>query len=138
MDARAYRLSFMKESDVYEVDFAEVLQMKNTIIQVAMDSISECQHLMVAAKSLNRVACDIKEDNWLEKPKISGFVPQKKMVWILEGILYYLPHSQAMGVLKTIAENCTLTHTILLADFMNKQSTGLSNLSTISTVQCSV
>ncbi|KAL8145034.1 uncharacterized protein LOC141706782 [Apium graveolens] len=127
MDARAYRLSFLKESDVYEVDFAEVLQMKNTIIQAAMNSTTECQHLMVAAKSLNRVAGDIKDDNWLEKLQISGFVPQKKTVWILEGILYYLPHSQAMGVLKTIAENCTLAHTILLADFMNKQSTALSS-----------
>ncbi|XP_017253469.1 uncharacterized protein LOC108223633 isoform X2 [Daucus carota subsp. sativus] len=85
MDARAYRLSFLKESDVYEVDFAEVLQMKNTIIQAAINSTTECQHLMVAAKSLNRVAGDIKDDNWLEKLQISGFVPQKKTVWILEG-----------------------------------------------------
>lgn len=127
MDARAYRLSCLKESDVYEVDFAEVLQMKKTIIQAAVESTNECQHLMVTAKSLNRVATDIKDNDWLEKLQISGFVPEKKTVWILEGILYYLPHSQAMGVLKTIADNCSLTHTVLLADFMNRQSTTLSS-----------
>lgn len=127
MDARAYRLSCLKESDVYEVDFAEVLHMKKTIIQAAVESTNDCQHLTVAAKSLNRVAIDIKDNDWLEKLQISGFVPEKKTIWILEGILYYLPHSQAMGVLQTIADYCSITHTVLLADFMNKQSTTLSN-----------
>lgn len=127
MDARAYRLSCLKESDVYEVDFAEVLQMKNTILQAAMESTKEGQHLTVTAKSLKSVAADIRDDNWLEKLQVSGFVPKKNTVWILEGILYYLTHSQAMGVLKTIADSCTLTSTVLLADFMNKQSTTLSS-----------
>lgn len=127
MDTRAYRLSWLKGSEVYEVDFAEVLQMKDTLLQAAIASINEPQHLTVAAKSLNRVAADIRDNDWLEKLQISGFMLEKNTIWILEGILYYLPHSQAMEVLKTIADSCSLSKAILLADFMNKQSTTLSS-----------
>ncbi|PON83374.1 Leucine carboxyl methyltransferase [Trema orientale] len=127
MDARAYRLSCLKESDVFEVDLPEVLHMKTTLLQAAMESTNEHQHLKIMAKSLSRVAADIKGNDWLEKLKISGYVPEKNTVWILEGILYYLTHSQAMQVLKIIADKCTTTQTFLLADFMNKPSTTLSN-----------
>lgn len=48
-------------------------------------------------------------------------------MWILEGILYYLTHPQAIQVLKIIADKCKITRTTLLADFMNKPSTTLSN-----------
>lgn len=127
MDARAYRLSCLKDSDVFEVDFAEVLQVKTTLVQAAMDSTYECQHLTMKAKSLRRVAADVRDDDWLEKLQISGFVPEKNTIWILEGILYYLSHSHAMQVLKIIAEKCVLTPTVLLADFMNQPSTTLSS-----------
>ncbi|GMP81342.1 hypothetical protein CsSME_00036090 [Camellia sinensis var. sinensis] len=127
MDARAYRLSCLKETDVFEVDFPEVLQMKTTILQAATESTNDCQHAKMTAKSLNRVEADIRDNDWLQKLQISGFVPEKNTVWVLEGILYYLSHSHAMEVLKIIAANCTLTHTVLLADFMNKPSTTLSS-----------
>lgn len=127
MDARAYRLSCLKESDVFEVDFQEVLQMKATILQAAAESTNYCQHATMTAKSLSRVAADITDNNWVQKLQKSGFDPEKNTVWVLEGILYYLSHSHAMEVLKTIAENCTIAHTVLLADFMNKPSTTLSS-----------
>ncbi|KAM0009538.1 putative methyltransferase Ppm1/Ppm2/Tcmp, S-adenosyl-L-methionine-dependent methyltransferase [Helianthus debilis subsp. tardiflorus] len=123
MDTRAYRLECLKESDVYEIDFPEVMQMKHTLLQAAMGLINEPTMI---SKSLRRIALDIRDDDWFKKLMESGFIPEKNTVWILEGIIYYLPHSQAMGVLKTIADNCRITHTVLLADFMNKQSTALS------------
>ncbi|XWS25762.1 hypothetical protein CRYUN_Cryun27aG0095500 [Craigia yunnanensis] len=97
MDARAYRLSCLKESDVFEVDFPEVLQVKTALLQEALES---TEHLRLMAKSLTRVAADIRENGWLEKLQISGFVPEKNTVWVLE---------------------------VLLADFMNKASTTLSS-----------
>ncbi|KAI9201537.1 hypothetical protein LWI28_024980 [Acer negundo] len=100
MDTRAYRLGCLKDSDVFEVDFPEVLQVKATLIQAAMESRDEQQHLKMTAKSLTRVAADIRENDWLEKLQISGFKPEKKTVWVLE---------------------------VLLADFMNKSSTTLSS-----------
>ncbi|GLT40094.1 hypothetical protein SLA2020_142520 [Shorea laevis] len=124
MDTRSYRLGCLKETDVFEVDFPSVLQVKASLIQAAARS---TENLGVTAKSLTRVAADIRENNWLEKLQISGFVPEKSTVWILEGILYYLTHSHALQVLKIIADKCALAQTILLADFMNKPSTMLCN-----------
>ncbi|KAI3926766.1 hypothetical protein MKW92_011018 [Papaver armeniacum] len=126
MDARAFRLSCLKESKVFEVDFPKLLQMKATLLQLAMSSTNEYEKLAVMAKSLVRVAADIRDDDWLEKLKRSGYLPERNTVWVLEGILYYLSHQQAMQVLNVIAANCNLTHTVLLADFMNKSSTALS------------
>ncbi|KAF8405224.1 hypothetical protein HHK36_010125 [Tetracentron sinense] len=126
MDARAYRLNCLKGSNVFEVDFPKLLQMKATLLQAAMESANEHQQLTVTAKSLTRVAADIRDDDWLEKLQRSGFVLERNTVWVLEGILYYLSHHHAMQVLKTIADNCALTPTVLLADFMNKSSTALS------------
>ncbi|KAK6278096.1 hypothetical protein POUND7_018419 [Theobroma cacao] len=97
MDARAYRLSCLKESDVFEVDFPEVLQVKAALLQAALES---TEHLRMMAKSLTSVEADIRENDWLEKLQISGFVPEKNTVWVLE---------------------------VLLADFMNKASTTLSS-----------
>lgn len=121
MDARAYRLTCLKECNVFEVDFPELLQMKAALIQEAIRS-AEQQKITMTSKSLIRVAANIRDGDWLEKLQKSGFVPERNTVWVLEGILYYLPHLQAMQVLQSIAANCKLTPTVLLADFMNKCS----------------
>ncbi|XP_058081691.1 uncharacterized protein LOC131229714 [Magnolia sinica] len=125
MDARAYRLNCLKESTVYEVDFPKLLQTKAALLQAAIGSGDHQQPTMIA-KSLTRVAADIRDDDWIEKLQRSGFVPAKNTIWVLEGLLYYLSHLHAMQVLKSIAAKCAFTHTILLADFMNKSSTTLS------------
>ncbi|XP_060199680.1 uncharacterized protein LOC132628021 isoform X2 [Lycium barbarum] len=127
MDTRAYRLSCLKDSNIFEVDFPEVLRMKTTILEAATETTDERKHQIMMAKSLNRVAADLREKDWLEKLQESGLKLNKKTVWVLEGILYYLSHSNAMEVLKIIANNCTSVHTVLLADFMNKQSTTMSS-----------
>lgn len=127
MDTRAYRLSCLKDSNIFEVDFPEVLQMKTTIVEAAAETTDEQKHQLMMAKSLNRVAADLREKNWLEKLQESGLTLNTNTVWVLEGILYYLSHSNAMEVLKIIANNCTSAHTVLLADFMNKQSTTMSS-----------
>lgn len=126
MDARAYRLACLKDSAVFEVDFPELLEVKTALIQEAMGS-KDHQQKAMTAKSLVRVAADIRDSDWLERLQRCGFVPDKKTVWMLEGIIYYLPHTEAMKVLRSIAAHCALTHTVLLADFMNKSSAALCN-----------
>ncbi|KAL9446025.1 hypothetical protein CISIN_1g019738mg [Citrus sinensis] len=100
MDTRAYRLNCLKESDVFEVDFSQVLQVKTALIQTAMEFGDEQQHPRMTAKSLTTVAADIRENDWLEKLQLSGYKPEKNTVWVLE---------------------------VLLADFMNQPSTTLSS-----------
>ncbi|KAI3902491.1 hypothetical protein MKW92_007173 [Papaver armeniacum] len=94
----AYRLSSLKESKVFGVDFPKLLQMKATLLQLAM---------------ISTMAADIRDDDWLQKLPESGCLPERNTVWVLE-------------VLNIIAANCNQTHTVLLADFMNKSSTTLS------------
>ncbi|OIT21041.1 PREDICTED: uncharacterized protein LOC109219410 [Nicotiana attenuata] len=120
MDTRAYRLSCLKESDIFEIDFPEVLQMKTSVLK---EAINEQKRPMLTAKSLKRVGTDLREKDWLKKLQASGLELKKNTVWVLEGILYYLSHSHAMEVLNVIANNCASAHTVLLADFMNKQAT---------------
>ncbi|ESQ44807.1 hypothetical protein EUTSA_v10003240mg [Eutrema salsugineum] len=124
MDARSYRLSCLNKTDVFEVDFPDVLETKTSLVQAAVKAREE---LKMTAKSLVRVAIDIRDNHWFEKLKKSGFMPEVNTVWVLEGILYYLSHTEAMQVLNLIAEKCALTSTVLLADFMNKPSATLPN-----------
>ncbi|KAF6136267.1 hypothetical protein GIB67_042752 [Kingdonia uniflora] len=128
MDGRAYRLNCLRGSNIFEVDFPTLLQMKTTLLEaVTMTSSNGNQQPAMMARSLTRVAADIRDDNWLEKLQASGYNPERNTVWVLEGILYYLSNLHAVQVLKTIADYCALTHTVLLADFMNKSSTTLAN-----------
>ncbi|KAL1198718.1 hypothetical protein V5N11_020797 [Cardamine amara subsp. amara] len=124
MDARSYRLNCLNKSEVFEVDFSDVLQVKASLVEAAVKSREE---LKMTAKSLVRVAIDIRDNEWFDKLKKSGFLPEVNTVWVLEGILYYLSHTEAMQVLKLIAEKCAVTSTVLLADFMNKPSATLPN-----------
>ncbi|KAG7536745.1 putative S-adenosyl-L-methionine-dependent methyltransferase [Arabidopsis suecica] len=124
MDARSYRLNCLNKSDVFEVDFQDVLETKASLVQAAVNSRDD---LKMTAKSLVRVAIDIRDNDWFEQLKKSGFLPDINTVWVLEGILYYLSHTEAMQVLKLIADKCAQTSTVLLADFMNKPSATLPN-----------
>lgn len=125
MDARAYRLSCLKECAVFELDFPELLEMKSGILHEAMSS-THHQKLTMMAKSLTRVPADIRDANWMAKLQSCGYIPERNTIWVLEGILYYLQHADAMQVLETIAGCRTSACTVLLADFMNKNATALS------------
>ncbi|KAF7829675.1 putative S-adenosyl-L-methionine-dependent methyltransferase [Senna tora] len=125
MNAKICRYDCLKDQDQSMLFFLEQVRMDTRAYQ---ESRKEDEGIMIRskAKSLTRVAADIREEDWVEKLKISGFLPEKRTVWILEGIIYYLTQLQAMQVLRIIADKCALTHTVLLADFMNKPSTTLS------------
>lgn len=125
MDARAYRLSCLKECTVFELDFSELLEMKSDILHEAMSSANH-QKLTMMAKSLTRVPADIRDVDWMTKLQSYGYVPERNTIWVLEGILYYLHHVHAMQVLETIAACRNSAYTVLLADFMNKNATSLS------------
>lgn len=127
MDARAYRLNCLRESIVFEVDFPELFQVKASLLKEIIASAKDNQ-IETTAKSVIRVPADIRDSDWIEKLLRSGFTPERNTVWVLEGILYYLPHLHAMQVLRAIAAaNCSLAHAVLLADFMNKSSVSISN-----------
>ncbi|WVZ60745.1 hypothetical protein U9M48_010726, partial [Paspalum notatum var. saurae] len=125
MDARAYRLSCLKECTVFELDFPELLEMKSDLLHEAMSSANH-QKLTMMAKSLIRVPANMHDRDWITKLQNCGYVPERNTIWVLEGIIYYLRHADAMQVLETIAASRSSASTVLLADFMNKNATLLS------------
>ncbi|KAF3323907.1 S-adenosyl-L-methionine-dependent methyltransferase [Carex littledalei] len=128
MDARAYRLSYLKETTIFELDFPDLIQLKSDLIRQVVASSDNQTNLTVSSDRLIHVPADLREPNWLQKLTDSGFSPGTNTVWILEGILYYLSYDDAMQVLETIARALEKTaHAVLLADFMNKSAVSLSN-----------
>lgn len=126
MDARAYRLSCLKGCTVFELDFPELLELKSDLLREAAASSANRQKLTVAAKSLARVPANIRDGDWIAKLQSCGYVPGRNTVWVLEGIIYYLHHADAMQVLESIAASRSSASAVLLVDFMNKNATLLS------------
>eukprot|EP01018_Ginkgo_biloba_P001444 Gb_12071 [translate_table: standard] len=124
MDARAYRLKCLKDCTIFEVDLPRVVDLKSALLHAVTQA--EKQALPFHAKTIHRVAADITKKDWFDKVVNVGFLPHRSTVWILEGILYYLHDLHAKEVLRSISEKCH-GDTILLADFMNECSTGLSH-----------
>lgn len=124
MDARVYRLECLKETSVFEVDFPKVIEVKTALL----DAVSEAEKKLLPfqAKSVHRLAADITQKNWFDKMSTAGFDSELSTVWILEGLLYYLHDPQAKELLRTIPEK-SRGHAVLLADFMNECSTGMSH-----------
>jgi methyltransferase (TIGR00027 family) len=125
MDARAYRLSCLKECTVFELDFPKLLEMKSDLLHEATSS-PNSQKLTMMAKPLVRVPANIQDADWITKLQSCGYVTERNTIWVLEGIIYYLHNAPAMQVLETIAASCTSASTVLLGDFMNKNATSLS------------
>lgn len=128
MDARAYRLNCLHDTTVFEVDFPEVLQVKAAILQEVL--VQNNHHYQKApttlkAKSLVRVAADIRDPDWTDHLHRSGYRSDCSTVWVLEGLLYYLTHQDAARVLGDIAAGCVRAPTVLLADFINESSVSL-------------
>lgn len=108
MDARAYRLAWMKKYTVLELDFQELLEVKAALIKEAIGTTRHQKNAMMD-ESLARLAADMRNNDWLEKLRRCGFLPDKKTIWMLEGIIYCLPHTEAMQVLQSIAAQYALT-----------------------------
>ncbi|KAH8952017.1 hypothetical protein BDL97_09G062200 [Sphagnum fallax] len=123
MDARAYRMSSLKECSVFEVDFLKVVQLKESLLQALVDGGQMLPELH--AKSIQRVAADVASQDWFLRLVNAGFNQDWPTVWMLEGFLYYLHEFDAKETLKCISLNCK-NETILLADFMNESSTHMA------------
>lgn len=109
MDARAFRLPWCKGTRVYEVDRPEVLDYKNSILQ---DVPAKCIRTVIKADLTN---------NWVDSLLSQGFSVSNPSIWLLEGVLMYLPEIAVLKLLQTISDlsaNCSF----LGADFVSVKS----------------
>ncbi|NEB53522.1 class I SAM-dependent methyltransferase [Streptomyces griseus] len=92
LDSRAYRLAWPSGCVVFEIDRAEVLAFKHQVL----DSLS-------AAPRATRVPIptDLRAD-WAGALPAAGFDPAAPSVWLVEGLLFYLPPAAETYLIDTV------------------------------------
>jgi len=94
LDARAYRLDLPRDVTVFEVDHADVLSMKQRLLD-DIELFSTCRRLVVMA--------DLVDDDWLALLTDTGWSADRATLWVVEGLLVYLTHDERTRLLKRLA-----------------------------------
>ncbi|MER6917244.1 SAM-dependent methyltransferase [Streptomyces sp. NPDC000594] len=93
LDSRAFRLGWPRGCVVYEIDSAEVLEFKRTVLDATG-----------AAPVAERrpLAADLRHD-WATALLGAGFDPAAPTAWLAEGLLLYLPAPAEQRLIATVA-----------------------------------
>ncbi|MDF9817141.1 SAM-dependent methyltransferase [Streptomyces sp. SPB162] len=92
MDTRAWRLPWPQDTVIYELDRPALLEAKNAqLVDVPL----------VAGRRRHAVAVDLAGD-WAESLTEAGFRPAEPTVWVMEGLLFFLPEAAVRQVLATL------------------------------------
>ncbi|ABK02330.1 putative methyltransferase [Arthrobacter sp. FB24] len=94
LDTRAFRLPWPAGARVLEVDFANVLEFKASVM-TALAAQPACELITVAA-DLSRP--------WRGPLLAAGFDPQQPATWVVEGVLPYLDAAAQLTLLQAVAE----------------------------------
>jgi methyltransferase (TIGR00027 family) len=90
MDARAFRLPWLPHIHLYEIDRPEVLQYKEAVLKAVP---ARCDRTPITA--------DLTAD-WSRALQQHGFRADVPSLWLLEGVLMYLPETAVHQLLQTI------------------------------------
>jgi methyltransferase (TIGR00027 family) len=94
LDARAFRLDWPEGTHLFEIDLPEVFAFKEPILE-REGARPRCERTTVAA--------DLGE-NWSEPLIDAGFDPERRSVWLAEGLMLYLSSPQVAQLLHTIGD----------------------------------
>lgn len=92
MDTRAYRLPWLANTKVYELDRLEVLHYKNAVLK---DVKPNCERYAIAA--------DLTQP-WSHLLLDQGYRTDLPSVWLIEGLLMYLDLPQVHTLLTTVSQ----------------------------------
>ncbi len=107
MDTRAFRLNWQPETHIYEIDQADVLDYKESVLS---GIVPRCDRHSISA--------DLKESLWSKLLLEQGYQPSEPSIWLLEGFLYYLNQIEVENLLTTI-KNLSVSGSYFGADVMN-------------------
>lgn len=93
LDTRAYRLMWLTGTRLFELDQPGVLQTKEEIMQLS-GAKPGCVRQSIAADLAGA---------WIEALLSSGFDPQKRSAWLLEGFLFYVPSETIVQILREVS-----------------------------------
>lgn len=95
LDTRAFRLEWSSVAHVYEVDHPAVLNDKTHLLQ---DHTPTCQHSLIQGDLADP------EAKWVEELLEQGFEVSSPTVWLLEGVIMYLPEISVHRLLQTLSK----------------------------------
>jgi methyltransferase (TIGR00027 family) len=94
LDTRAYRLPWPPATNLYEVDMPGVLDYKaNALWNIKPN----CRHYMIAGDLENF------QSGWIARLLEAGLRQESPTIWLLEGVVMYLPEPSAHSLLRTVA-----------------------------------
>jgi len=93
LDTRAYRLDWPRGTRLFELERPAVLQQKAQVLANAKAE-PRCERIAIPADLAG---------NWTEWLSDGGFDQKQSSVWLLEGILFYLPEAKIMRILEQVS-----------------------------------
>jgi methyltransferase (TIGR00027 family) len=106
LDARSYRLEWLADTDVYEIDQPGVLAFKDSVLTA---------HGATALAALHLVPIDLRDDFWPSALSAAGFDASTPTAWLAEGLLPYLTTAEH-DRLFTMVENLSAPGSRLAAE----------------------
>jgi methyltransferase (TIGR00027 family) len=106
LDTRPYRLDLPGDLDWYEMDRPEIFESKQPALAGA---VPRCGRRTVAA--------DLAGD-WSAALDGAGFRPERRTLWLAEGLFFYLAGESVLGLLRTAADRCP-PDSLFAADVMS-------------------
>ncbi|MET7640030.1 SAM-dependent methyltransferase [Streptomyces sp. NPDC005438] len=94
MDTRAHRLPWPGPVRLFELDRAAVLEAKDA----ALADVPLHPHV-----TRHTVPADLTREDWPEDLRRAGYRPDVPSVWLLEGLLYYVPEEDSRALLDRVA-----------------------------------
>ncbi len=98
-DTRSFRLSKLpKDLQMYHIDKMDVIAFRKSVLK---NDLGICQYV--------DIECDLAKDEaaetWMDKLCKAGFKPNRKCIWICEGVLEYIEHEKLESMLKVMSTN---------------------------------
>ena len=82
MDTRAFRLTWPPQTHLFELDLPPIF-VRNERLLSTTGAVPICQRHVVPV--------DLSDASWVDAVQQAGFDPGQRVVWLLEGLLFYLP-----------------------------------------------
>ncbi|NUU24318.1 MAG: SAM-dependent methyltransferase [Streptomycetaceae bacterium] len=116
LDSRAFRLEWPDGVTVFEVDRPVVLDAKRQLLGDAEPRVQR-----------RTVGVDMVADGWEKDLVAAGYDPERPSVWLLEGLLYYIPEPDVHRILDIVAAN-TAPGSLIAADVVNAAALTLPHM----------
>ncbi|KAA8495271.1 putative S-adenosyl-L-methionine-dependent methyltransferase MAV-4444 [Porphyridium purpureum] len=101
MDARAFRLPSLHDAVVFELDLPEIIREKTRVLR---EEYAQGMPPLPRCRAVIRIPCDLCHSSWARSLILSGFNPARPSLWVMEGLLYYLPEGAVVRLLENVAD----------------------------------